>query len=167
MATKWIVAAVLVALCVWLLVRASTSSERWVRHDAQASTGATLTIAADAPVRGWTRSAFPTLIIRCDREAGLGVALSTGLPLEVEKGDARSVSVQFDNGPPELRHWIVSSDRQRLTVPPAEAQELLTRLPATKRMAFTFVPLRAEPVVGRFSVKGFSRYWEGIRSFCS
>lgn len=106
-------------------------------------------------------------MIRCQRGAGLGVTLSTGLPLEVEKGDARSVSIQFDDGPKEIRHWIVSADRQLLAAPAADAGALIERLPAVKTLEFGFVPLRAEPVIGRFSVEGFAKGWEAIRSSCS
>jgi hypothetical protein len=164
---KWSIAALLAAVCAALLIRGSNSSNRWVRQDLPDARGSVLTLAADAQVFGWTRWSLPTLIVRCDRKSGASVVLSIGLPLEVEPGDTRSVSIQFDNGSSEVRHWIVSASRQILTAPNPEVMELTARLLNAQSLTVAFVPMRAEPVLARFSAKGFGQYWNAIGSNCA
>lgn len=155
---KWLIAALVVLGIAVLLLFIAPPAPSWsVSRD---STGAIrLTLAADAPVRGWTRSALPVLVVRCDRGVS-GIVLLAGLPFEVEKKDTRSVSVQFDDEPATIGQWTISQDRQVATAAAKDARMLLPPLLAADRLTLAFVPLRSEPVEARFSVRGLRAIWQ-------
>lgn len=133
-----------------LLIRNGSRVDRWLVDSDQAAP--VLTLQADAAVRGWTRSSFPHLILQC--MGTMSVVVMTGLPLEVEAGDTRSVLIAFDDEAASMRRWTVSADRQMLTPTQEELAELTNRLANSLTFAVTFVPLHAEPVTARFSLFG-------------
>jgi hypothetical protein len=45
--------------------------------------------------------------------------------------------------------------------------ELTARLLNIQSLTIAFIPMRAEPALARFSVKGFGQYWNAIGSNCA
>jgi hypothetical protein len=162
---KWGVAALLVAAAAWLLVRASDSSVAWAVTRSAGSASASLSLQADVAVHGWTHDATPVLNIRCGAGV-IGLSLQTGIPVEVDEGDMRTVSVRFDSEPDELRKWFISANRQVLTAPAVEAQAAVQKMLNAERLSIAFLPLRADAAVARFSVGNFAQYWDQIKAEC-
>lgn len=138
-----------VALASFLIRQANTAPE--VQLGGTPDGGRTLSLAADAPVRGWTRRAVPRLTVTCNRGVAQ-VALLTGVPIEVETGELRTVSIQVDDRQAELQQWHVSPDRQRLTASSDSGRALIESLRRGRALTVGFIPLRAEPVAARFSI---------------
>jgi hypothetical protein len=166
---KWAISTALALTFTILFVWASTRNDRWVRTAAPTpSPGAfLLKLPAEAAVRGWTRWSVPVLLVVCAPREGARLSVRTGLPVEVERGVSRSVSIRFDEGRPIIAKWIPSDDRQTLTAPSPEAVSMIRRFATARRLDIGFVPLRSDPVIVEFVLSGFGKHWAGAASTCN
>lgn len=159
---KWAGAAAVALGLVALLLQLAARSDHWtsVAFDRGAQPGAIrLTLRADASVRGWTRWSLPVLVVSCAPAHGVRVAIATQLPVEVEPGLIRTVSLQFDDEPSTIAQWIVERDRETLNAPAPDVAGLASHMVRARRFTIAFVPLHAEPVIARFSLAGFGERW--------
>ena len=170
MLTKWVAATGISCVLATILVRVSQRTDTWVPRTSAADVSAgrlVLTLNADTAVHGWTRWSRPRLVVECDPEQGVHLSMTTGIPVETESGSTRTVSLQFDDEDPVIAQWIPSSDRQTLRAPAPAAPALVARFSHARRFSFAFLPLRADPVVARFSVSGFARHWGAAPPNCA
>ena len=144
----------------------------------------TAALQADAPVRGWLKTAIPTLVVRCQVppphdetvllstrglpvQPGLDVYFDTGMPVS---GDQRAgthlISVRFDADPVE--HWgtVESTDAEALFVAPFYARQMIGKLTHSRRLVVEFTPLNAPPATVSFDTRGFKMHAARVLAAC-
>ena len=165
---KWLIATLVSVALAATLLRLSTDQDRWVHAETIVRGVRTVSYSldADAAVSGWLRNSLPTLKVVCTEQQGIELFVVTGLPTVVEAGDRRSVRLQFDDQEATITTWVQSGNRQSLLAPSDQARALAERLAESRRFRFAFVPFNAEPVVARFTLRGFDAHWRAMRVAC-
>lgn len=123
-----------------------------------------LTLKAEKEVKGWMKSATPTLTVQCSKKKP-AVYVETWLPLEVTQVDKQIVRVQFDNGKPTPQRW------QEITnaAMGASAQDsliLLKQFTRSKKFVFEFTPFNSPPAQAEFDLVGLDAYLPQLARTC-
>jgi len=144
----------------------------------------TAALRAEAPVRGWLKTATPTLVVRCQVppprdeitrlstsglpvQPGLDVYFDTGIAASVDhKAGAHLISVRFDADPVEQWGTVESTDAEALFVAPFYARQMIGKLTHSRRLVVEFTPLNAPPATVSFDTRGFKVHAARVLAAC-
>lgn len=123
-----------------------------------------LSLKAEKEVKGWMKSATPTLTVQCSKKKA-AVYVETWLPLEITQVDKQIVRVQFDNGRPSPQRW------QELTnaAMGASAKDsllLVRQFTQAKRFVLEFTPFNSPPVHAEFDITGLEALMPQLARIC-
>ncbi|MBI5658756.1 MAG: hypothetical protein HZC43_04220 [Nitrosomonadales bacterium] len=123
-----------------------------------------LSLRAEKAVKGWMKSATPTLTIEC-RNKKAAVYVETWLPLEVTQVDKQIVRVQFDNGKPIPQRWQEITNAA-MGASTRDSILLVKQLAKSQKFVFEFTPFNSPPVQAEFDVAGLAAYLPQLGRMC-
>lgn len=144
----------------------------------------TAALAAEAPIRGGSQAAVPTLVVRCQtpRSQDQTVLLSTrGLPVQpgldvylvvggsanVDHGDGlHTLGVRFDSDPAERWATVESTDTEALFIAPVYATQMVGKLSHSRRLLVELTPVNAPPATIAFDTRGFKTHAARVLAAC-
>jgi hypothetical protein len=130
--------------------RTSTSG-RWLGNTRR-SFAAELQAEAQVPI--WMRSVRPVLVVRC-MGASPEVFVFTDSAAKLEpRTEDHTVSLTFDDQPPQTERWPDSADHDALFAPNGRA--LIDQLAQARTLRFGFTPHNASAVTAEFQVEGLA-----------
>ena len=146
-------------------VASSQPSGKW--QSAPASSGDTslsLTLKAEKEVKGWMKSATPTLTVQCSKKKP-AIYVETWLPLEITQVDKQIVRVQFDNGKPTPQRWQeITNAAMGASV--QDSLMLLKQFTRSKKFVFEFPPFNSPPAQAEFDLAGLDAYLPQLARLC-
>ncbi len=123
-----------------------------------------LYLASEDSIPGLIGEVTPTMIIRCQ---GGRAELLVNAELTVESdiwSNTGKVRVKFDDQPPAVQRWGVSTDHQALFAP--NTSQLIKRLSTTQVFLFEFTPYNKGAQVIKFNVAGLNEHIDKIAEAC-
>ena len=109
---------------------------------------------AEAQVSVWTRSVRPVLVVRC-MGASPEVFVFTDSAAKLEpRAEDHTVTLTFDDQPPQTERWPDSADHDALFAPNGRA--LIDQLTQARTLRFGFTPHNASAVTAEFQVAGLA-----------
>lgn len=123
-----------------------------------------MSLKAEKEVKGWMKSAVPTLTIECGKKKA-AVYVETWLPLEITQVDKQIVRVQFDGGKPIPQRWQEITNAT-IGASARDSTLLVKQLAGSQKFAVQFTPFNSPPVQAEFDVAGLAAYLPQLARLC-
>lgn len=140
------------------------SPGKWQVSPAAGEESLSMSLKAEKEVKGWMKSAVPTLTIECGKKKA-AVYVETWLPLEVTQVDKQIVRVQFDGGKPVPQRWQEVTNAA-IGASARDSTLLVKQLAGSQKFVIQFTPFNSPPVQAEFDVAGLSAYLPQLARMC-
>lgn len=123
-----------------------------------------LSLKAEKEVKGWMKSATPTLTVQCSKKKA-SVYVETWLPLEITQVDKQIVRVQFDTGRPSPQRWQELTNAT-MGASAKDSLSLVRQFTQAKRFVLEFTPFNSPPVQAEFDITGLEALMPQLARTC-
>lgn len=123
-----------------------------------------LSLKAEKEVKGWMKSAVPTLTVQCGKKKA-AVYVETWLPLEVTQVDKQIVRIQLDNGRPIPQRWQEITNAS-MGASARDSMLLVRQFTQSKKFVLEFTPFNSPPVRAEFDVTGLEALMPQLTRTC-
>jgi hypothetical protein len=123
-----------------------------------------LSLKAEKEVKGWMKSAVPTLTVQCGKKKA-AVYVETWLPLEITQVDKQIVRIQFDDGRPSPQRWQEITNAA-MGASARDSMLLVRQFIQSKKFVLEFTPFNSPPVRAEFDITGLEALMPQLARTC-